>query len=437
MKERRNRKKEKMAKAAQGWEAVEVLEVGVGEEEEEELLRGTYSVSVVHLVEEEGRRRAATEGERKELSRAEAVEKLKNVVPEYEERLGLASKWDEETQDWSQESFGKPVEVEKCVAMWEFWRRWGFSEGLMESAKRSGTGAGRRLMGAPKGREAKDEQLWTKMLKNWRKQFARIMRAAGCTNEVVDAVFAAAVRFQESRPMTIEDVDLPEGVEREERREGGGGGGEVAGVEEVEAGATGGTATADTGVITPVNMNEEIAMQWQSKGIKSVITIPVKSKNAEKTLSNKPESLMENLVRPPLPKLPRLQPSASNPPIIKKTIDNPGRIVDFRPTSAQRLLPATARRHFDHRNDTISGVVSTGYHPVTGLEEFRVHLGTNDDVKGNDYLMIEEGDEETRRRERKELREELRKQKNKTDQLARNLDRWEKRSKKSGKDKRL
>ena len=154
-----------MAKAA---EAVEVLEVGVGEEEEEELLRGNNPVSVAQLVEEEDRRRAATEGEKEERSREEDLEKLYEVVPEYEERSGLASKWDEKKKEWSQKIFGKPVEVEKCVAMWEFWRRWGFSEGLMESAKRSGTGAGRGLMGPPRGRDAREEQEWTKMLKNFR-----------------------------------------------------------------------------------------------------------------------------------------------------------------------------------------------------------------------------------------------------------------------------
>ena len=154
-----------MARAA---EAVEFLEVGVGEEEEEELLRGNDSVSVVRLVEEEERRRAAAEEKQKGQSREEALEELKCVVPEYEERSGLAAKWDERTQDWSDKIFGKPVEEEKCKAMWEFWRRWGFTEGLMESAKRSGTGAGRGLMGRPRGRDAREEQEWTKMLKNFR-----------------------------------------------------------------------------------------------------------------------------------------------------------------------------------------------------------------------------------------------------------------------------
>ena len=270
------------------------------------------------------------------------------------------------------------------------------------------------------------------------KQLARIMRAAGCSNELVDAIFEAAAGFQEQRPMTMADVVLPEGVEVPGGAELGAqqGEGEAGEAGEEEAGATGGGAASDMGVITPISIENEIAMQWQSQGIRSVVKVPVKSKNAEKDTSDKPSPLMENLVRPPLPKLPKLQPSASIPPIIKKTIDDPGRIIDFRPTSAQRLLPATARRRFDDRNDTISGVVSTGYHPVTGLEEFRIHLGTDDDKDGNDYLMIEEGDEDKRKRERREQREEFKRQKEKTDQLARNMDRWEKRSRKGGKDKR-
>ena len=271
------------------------------------------------------------------------------------------------------------------------------------------------------------------------KQLARILRAAGCSNEVVDAIFAAAADFQEQRPMTMADVELPAGVELPGRADAGAQRGEedeAGEAGEAEAGANGGGAASDTGVITPVSIDNEIAVQWQSQGIRSVVMIPVKSKNAEKDTSDKPKSLMENLVRPPLPKLPKLQPSASIPPIIKKTIADPGRIVEFRPTSAQRLLPATARRRFDDRNDTISGVVSTGYHPVTGLEEFRIHLGTDDDENGNDYLLIEEGDENKRKKERREQREEFKKQKEKTDQLARNMDRWEKRSRKGGKDKR-
>ena len=79
--------------------------------------------------------------------------------------------------------------------------------------------------------------------------------------------------------------------------------------------------------------------------------------------------------------------------MIKNCIENAGKWIDFRPTSAQDLLPATARRRFDHRDDVISGFVSAGFDAATGLEEFRIHVGIEDDRRGNDYLVIEKGDE--------------------------------------------
>ena len=141
-------------------EAEEVLVV------EEELFRGAYPVSVAKLVEEEEEQKRGA-AERKEARRAEAMEELKKVVPGYEERLGLASHWNEEKQEWSQDKFGKPEREEQSKAMWNFWRRFEFPEGLIESAQRSGTGAGRSRC-PPRGREEKREQEWTKRTKYYR-----------------------------------------------------------------------------------------------------------------------------------------------------------------------------------------------------------------------------------------------------------------------------
>lgn len=149
--------------------------------------------------------------------------------------------------------------------------------------------------------------------------------------------------------------------------------------------------------------------------------------------SEKPKKLMDEKIRPPLPKLPRLQPSASNPPIIEKCIDHAGRWVDFQPTSAEKLLPATEHRNFDHRDDVISGFVSLGFDAAPGLEEFRVFVGFEEGRQGPDYLVIEKGDDERRKQERKEARERLEKHKEKMRKLAGSLDWLERREGGNGK----
>ena len=124
--------------------------------------------------------------------------------------------------------------------------------------------------------------------------------------------------------------------------------------------ATGGAAVLDS--------EEERARlhdYFWNKGIQSVIVVPEKKKDKGKSSTSKPKKLMDQWVRPPLPKLPRLVPSASNPPIIKKSIADLGKKIEFRPSSAWNLAPATAQRPFDRRNDIVTGVVSLGYDRAT------------------------------------------------------------------------
>ena len=134
---------------------------------------------------------------------------------------------------------------------------------------------------------------------------------------------------------------------------------------------------------------EQLEGVMNAGGMRSVV-IPIKNQKENK----KSKKLMDELVKPPLPKLPRLQPSASNPPLIKRCIENAGRWVDFQPTSAEKLLPATARRNFDHRDDVISGFVSLGYD--AGVEKFRIFVGFEEGRRNPDYLRIEKGENSKR-----------------------------------------
>ena len=184
--------------------------------------------------------------------------------------------------------------------------------------------------------------------------------------------------------------------------------------------ATGGAAVLDS--------EEERARlhdYFWNKGIQSVIVVPEKKKDKGKSSTSKPKKLMDQWVRPPLPKLPRLVPSASNPPIIKKSIADLGKKIEFRPSSAWNLAPATASRPFDRRNDIVTGVVSLGYDIASGLEHCRVHVGNEDDERGNDYLIADEGEESQGRKEKRKSWEQIKFHKEKTFQLSRKMDQAE------------
>ncbi len=75
----------------------------------------------------------------------------------------------------------------------------------------------------------------------------------------------------------------------------------------------------------------------------------------------------------------------------------------------------------------MSGVVSMGFDPITGLEKFRIHVGKEDDLRGNNYLVADDGEESVGRKEKRKSREQLQMQKEKTNQLSERLERVESR----------
>ena len=99
------------------------------------------------------------------------------------------------------------------------------------------------------------------------KQFARILRTAGCSDVMVDTVFEAAVKHRGPQPMTMKDV-WGGNEDDVERRGGEGDAAGVAGVGEVgvAARAIGGVATAFSGVDSPDGIDAEIGAALQSKG---------------------------------------------------------------------------------------------------------------------------------------------------------------------------
>ena len=423
----------------------DVLEVGVGEEEAAELFSGEYLFSAVKAVEEEERRRGVVEEKKKKVSREEAVWQLKVVVPEYDDKVGLPMLWDKEKKEFSTWKYGysstpsTPEEKMKCQAMVLFWKGWGFPEKLLESARRSGEGHGRG--GWSPTEEEKRGKEWAKRLKEYRKQWAKILRAVGHSNDIVDTIFDVAAKHQGPEAMTMEDVKRRWKEEEKEIEEAkGAANGSSKGFEvntsyptssrdNAAAAADGSTKGFQVNTCSPSSSEfEQLEGGVNAGGMRSVV-VPVKKQKESK----KSKKLMDEWVKPPLPKLPRLQPSASNPPLIKRCIENAGRWVDFQPTSAEKLLPATARRSFDHRDDVISGFVSRGFDVATGLEEFRVFVGFEEGRQGPDYLMIEKGDDEKRKHERKEARERMEKHKEKMRKLSGSLDWLEKRKGGSGK----
>ena len=281
-----------------------------------------------------------------------------------------------------------------------------------------------------------DIGIWIRYLQ---KSYKRIMRDAGASSTMIEAAIEAAKAHRGPRrlklktvvawPNAVEDSEeeeFSEEEEEEDRRSAeqvpeAAGGDEVAEVAAALAGASVKQVPDRRRAVTPAERNSV------RNGMQSVVVVPAKRIVTEKTPANKPKPLMGEWVRPPLPKLPRLQPSASNPPMIKKSIDDAGRPIDFQPTSAWNLLPGTARRRFDWRDDKVSGVVSLGFDPNTGLENFRIHVGKEDDLRGNDYLVVEDGEESLGRKEKRKTRELMQLQREKTSQLAERLERIENR----------
>ena len=416
----------------------DVLELGVGEEEAAELFSGECLFSVVKAVEEEERRRGVVvEEKRKKVSREEALWQLKVIVPEYDDKVGLPLLWDKEKKTFVTGKYGTPEEVEKCRAMVLFWKGWGFPERLLESARRSGEGHGRGGWAPTEGE--KREKEWVKLLKAYRKQWAKILRAVGHSNDVVDTIFDVAAKHRGPEAMTMEDVkrrwkEEEEKIEAARRAANGSPKGFEVNTSypasnggNAMAAADGGSKGFQVNTCYPTSSEfEQLEGVMNAGGMRSVV-IPIKNQKENK----KSKKLMDELVKPPLPKLPRLQPSASNPPLIKRCIENAGRWVDFQPTSAEKLLPATARRNFDHRDDVISGFVSLGYD--AGVEKFRIFVGFEEGRRSPDYLMIEKGEDERRKQERKEAREQLMKHKEKMRKLSGSLDWLERRKGGSGK----
>ena len=78
--------------------------------------------------------------------------------------------------------------------------------GILEAAQRRGTGDGRANT-AIRGREARRDQEWTRRCKYFRKQYVRLMRAAGVSEARVEAVFEAAANHNSTELMTRRDVD--------------------------------------------------------------------------------------------------------------------------------------------------------------------------------------------------------------------------------------
>ena len=271
------------------------------------------------------------------------------------------------------------------------------------------------------------------------KSYKRIMRDAGASDTMIGHAIEAAQAHRGPRrlklktvvawPEAVEDSEEEEEFSEEEEEEE-----ERRSVEQVPEAAGGdedvakiAAAMANASVEQVPDRRRVTPTERSSirNGMQSVVVVPAKRIVTERLPTDKPKSLMGQWVRPPLPKLPRLQPSASNPPVIKKSIDDAGRPIDFQPTSAWNLLPGTARRRFDWRDDRVSGVVSLGYDPNTGRENFRVHVGKEDDLRGNDYLVVDDGEESAGRKEKRKSREQLQIQKERTNKLVESLERVE------------
>ena len=279
---------------------------------------------------------------------------------------------------------------------------------------------------------------WIRFLQ---KSYKRIMRDAGASDTMIGHAIEAAqahrgplrlkLKTVVAWPEAVEDSEEEEFSEEEEKEEerrsveqvpeAAGGEEDVAQISAAMAGASVEQVPDRRRAVTPAERNSV------RNGMQSVVVVPAKRIVTERSPAKKPKSLMGQWVRPPLPKLPRLQPSASNPPVIKKSIDDAGRPIDFQPTSAWNLLPGTARRRFDWRDDRVSGVVSLGYDPNTGRENFRVHVGKEDDLRGNDYLVVDDGEESAGRKEKRKSREQLQIQKERTNKLVESLERVENR----------
>ena len=141
----------------------DVLEVAVNEEEQEELLTvKQVPVTVAKMVENEERRSRKKRAAMRYAAMRYELEDLWEVVPGYDEKLGLVKLWMEDKKAWG-EKFGHPAEKEQSKRIWMFWRRHGFPEGFVEAMQRFGTGSGRqeqRLMEAEKKEQAWTKQCW-------------------------------------------------------------------------------------------------------------------------------------------------------------------------------------------------------------------------------------------------------------------------------------